>query len=395
MPANLSFDLKMDRRLRDKIIGRILGSLLLFVVPLVSAQTKSQPIEPEPSRDRPLLEIDLRKYGYEPHGNGARMEPLSLAFTQSNDLLVAWTTTDESQSKKEIRSTTPIPSHLHGLIVDPRTGQKERGGEWPSRYLHASITPVGKDMFLICARDEIQLLSHDFVTVQDQVLSPPNTCQGMRISPNRHSFSTRTGTEYNLIDAESFQPVAEWSSKEAIDVHFTDSLLVGVCRPDIGLCIRRFDQDWQPLRAVGVLQRPQALGHQGTAFVNDSTLAIANAGEMTVVTLEGAMLFRVNLPKKFSFARIATSTDGNRFAYIETKLRGSKALDMYSNLDDHVVVYDLGPKTAVYARKVNGGSLWIPPFEHRNQIALSSDGALLAILDNGILEVYSLPAPKD
>ena len=394
MPANLTFDLRADRRQKDKIVGRTLGLLLLLVASLASAQTKSQPIEPELSRDRPLLEIDLRKYGYEPHGNGAGVEPLSLAFTQSNNLLVSWTTSDESQSKKEIRSTTPVPSHLHGLILDPRTGQKERAGEWPSRYLHASITPVGKDKFLICARDEIQLLSHDFVTVRNQVLSPPNTCEGMRVSPNRHSFSTRTGTEYNLIDAESFQPLAEWSSKEAVDVHFTDSLLVGVCRPDIEICIRRFDQDWQPLHAVGVLQRAQTLGHQGTAFVNDSTLAIANGGEMTVVTLEGAMLFRVNLPKKFSFARIATSTDGNRFAYIETELRGSKPLDMYSDFDDHVVVFDLGQKTAVYARKVNGGSPWIPPFEHRNQIALSSDGALLAILDNRKLEVFKLPAPK-
>ena len=102
-------------------------------------------------------------------------------------------------------------------------------------------------------------------------------------------------------------------------------------------------------------------------------------------------MFRASSPKKFSFGAIATSTGGKRFAYIETEMRGSRTLDMYSAFDDHVVVYDLDQKKAIYTRKVKGGSPWIPPFEHRNRIALSSDGAFLAILGNGLIDVYQLP----
>ena len=65
---------------------------------------------------------------------------------------------------------------------------------------------------------------------------------------------------------------------------------------------------------------------------------------------------------------------------------------MYSAFDDHVVVYDLRQKAAIYTRKVKGGSAWIPPFEHMNRIALSADGTLLAILSDGLIEVYKLPA---
>jgi hypothetical protein len=116
---------------------------------------------------------------------------------------------------------------------------------------------------------------------------------------------------------------------------------------------------------------------------------------MAVVTLERAILLNVNLPNKFSFARIATSTGGKRFAYIETEFRGSRTLDWASDLDDHVVVYDLDQKNAIYTRKVTGGSLWVPPFvEHRIRIALSPDGTLLAILDSGLIDVYQLPAPN-
>ena len=67
---------------------------------------------------------------------------------------------------------------------------------------------------------------------------------------------------------------------------------------------------------------------------------------------------------------------------------------MSSTFDDHVVVYDLGEKKAIYTRKLNGGSPWIPPFELRNRVALSADGTLLAILGDGIIEIYQLPAPK-
>jgi hypothetical protein len=385
----------MNGRQKAKTIAGSLALLFLVVVPLVSGQTNSQSIEPDPNRDPPLLEIDMRKYGYKPHGSGAD-DWLSLAFTESNDILVAWTTSDGRYSRTQIRTTTLVPSHLHALVLDVRTGQKEHAGEWPSRYLQATITPVGKENFLICAGDEIRLLSNDFAIVRDQVLSAPTDCRRMRAYPSRLSFSfptrTKSGVESKLIDAESFQQLAEWSSREASNVDFTDSLLVGICRPDFNLCKREFNEHWQPIHPVGIEKSLKSFRIQGPFFVNDSTLTIAEGGEITVVTLEGTMLFRVNLPKKFSFSRIATSTGGKRFAYIETELRGSRALDMYSDFDDHVVVYDLGQMKAIYARKVKGGSPWIPPFEHRNRIALSSDGTMLAILDNGIMNVYQLPA---
>ena len=201
----------MNGRQKAKIIERSLAVLFLFVVPIVSGQTRSQPVQPEPAKDHPLLEIDIRKYGYKPYGSGA-MDSLSLAFTQRNEILVAWPTLDDSHSKAKMWLTRPVPSHLHAFILSSRTGQKERGGEWPSRYLHATIIPAGKEDFLVCTVDEVRLVSHDFVSVQNQILSPPTTCGGMKVSPSGHSFSTRTGLDNSLVDAESFKPIATWSS---------------------------------------------------------------------------------------------------------------------------------------------------------------------------------------
>lgn len=380
----------MSGRKKTKTIAESLVLLLVVVAPFVSGQENSQPIEPASSRERPLVAVDVRKFGYKPRGSGL-VDPLSLAFTESNQLLVAWAASDDSRNWTKEPSTTPAPSHLHSVVLDARTGEVEHSGEWPSRYVHAIITPVGKEHFLICAVDEIRLLSNDFTTIRDQFLPAPVTCRGMRLSPSRHSFSLTSGLDHHVMDAESFQPLAEWSSKDATHVIFTDALLVGACGPDFDLCTREFNQQWQPSTVVGMKQSLKMYGTVGPTLLNDTALSIANGGKMVVVTLEGSILLHVTLPRKFLFARIATSTGGNRFAYIEAELRGSRALDMSSDFDDHIVVYDLTEKKAIYTRKVNGGSLWIPPFEHWNRIAVSADGTLLAILDDGIIEIYQLP----
>jgi hypothetical protein len=61
--------------------------------------------------------------------------------------------------------------------------------------------------------------------------------------------------------------------------------------------------------------------------------------------------------------------------------------------DDEVTVYSLLERKAIYARKVKGTSPWPPFTEHHNRLAISSDGTLLAIFDDGILSVYNLPIP--
>jgi hypothetical protein len=260
-------------------------------------------------------------------------------------------------------------------ILDARTGQKERDAEWPSQYWQATITSVGEENFLICTRDEIQLMSRDFMPLRSHVLPALTTCGEMGLSPSRRLFSVRTGVDNNLIDGESFQPLVKWSSKEATQVHFTGTLLVGTWRPDFELCVRDFNRKWQPLHIAEITQQYlkefRYEGHsQGPTFVNDSMLSMAAGAEMNVVSLEGTILFSAKLPKKFYFTRLATSTGGKRFAYVETKLRGSRSLDMRSDFDDRIAVCDLDQKKAIYTRTIKGGSPWIPSFdEHRNRIA--------------------------
>ncbi len=129
-------------------------------------------------------------------------------------------------------------------------------------------------------------------------------------------------------------------------------------------------------------------------FVNDRTLVIEAGNEMAVVEVDGKVLFQVGLPKKRSFGKPVRSSGGERFAIIEDRLRGltNETLDMYAfPSNDRVVVYSIPDRRAIYAIKVKGESPWTPWVIHRNQVALSTDGNLLALVADGILKVYRLP----
>ncbi|MCU1242502.1 MAG: hypothetical protein JWO71_3228 [Candidatus Acidoferrum typicum] len=386
---------------KEKTIGKTLGLVLLLVVPVLCPQTKAQTLEPEPelTKDRPLLEVDLKQYGYKPHVPFGRHDYWSLAFADTDDLVLGWTTLDNNGDKKK-GYLTPAPSHLHALVINVRTGEKKTIKAWPTSTFYATINPVSKGKFFTCTGNAIQLLSDDFGLIREEHLSRFGPCNSDDVSLSRRSFSIDTGvgrdSRHTLIDAESFEPLATWSN-EVFGVHFTDNFLVGTCRPHFELCIRGISEQWQPFNFPEMNKQLRDSKGKTPFFANDSTLVLTAGGKMAVVTLEGVLLFQVSLPSKYSFGSEATSAGGERFAIIETKIRGvtNEVLDMYGVLsDDHVVVYSLHERTAIYACKVKGSSPWPPWIEHRNRLALSPDGALLAVLDDGILEVYQLPKAK-
>jgi hypothetical protein len=105
----------------------------------------------------------------------------------------------------------------------------------------------------------------------------------------------------------------------------------------------------------------------------------------------------VTLGSKQSIGGGACSSHGQRFAVVQTTMRGvtNERLDMYAfPSDDEVIVFGVLEHKAIYRLKVKGTSPWWPFTAHRNRLAISADGTLLAILDDGALSVYRLPVPS-
>lgn len=368
-------------------------------------EVRSQNAEPPPGKDKPIVDIDLHKFGYERYRNTHTIWPTFVYFIDVQNLALAWVTPDDREAAARTGILTPTPAHLHVLLLDAVTGQKRGSQDFPvpSSPIRFFGTRDGK--FLTCTGNVLRLFSSDFSPLLEKHDLHDQGCTAsfsreIGVSPSRQTLllSYPSGKDRGtaLLRIETFSVVADWTDQSTVR-DISDHWLVGHCGETREVCIREIDHPWQPFRLSDLGERwdtPLQL-----RFVDDETLAVTVANKMTVVTVGGNPVFRSELAKNEVFGELTseslvTSTDSRRFAVMENRLRGwqSAFLDMYHiRANDRIVVYSIPDRRAVYAVKVRGTSPWTPWHDRRNQFALSQDGTLLAVVCDDVLRVYRLP----
>ncbi len=382
---------------RKSVALILVGIAFVFV-----GRAQSQDDELDRWEKRPLLELDLRKFGYDT-SNGTKRLRKFVDFTDASHLALAWLTLDDPTQAEKIGPLTPKTAHLHVLVLDPLTGRKQGLQEWSTPSSPVRFLGVQDGKFLTCTGNVLRLFSPAFEIIREQNLPAERACQDfgfsseLGISPSRQSFllSSHTGRSYQqtLISVETFAPIASWNEDfSAIDI--SDRLLVGHCNKPSETCIREIDRAWRPFRPVGLDKQMTDARSSIAFFVEENTLVLEAWNNMAVVTADATVLFQVKLPRNRSFGSAVRSSGGERFAVIENRQRGvrSEPLDMYPfPSNDRAVVYSIPDRRDICAVKLKGRSPW-PPWEtHQNQLALSPDGALLAVVSDGLLRVYRLP----
>jgi len=381
---------------------RSLGLALLLMGPFALAQTRQPDKQPATSQQRPLPEIDLRKHGFKPLASGRR-DSLSLDFVDDSHIVFAWTTLDNPAADKKTKAKrNAVPSHLHAIFLDAHTGQKQDQRQWPSSSLSAWLQSIGEGQLLTCTGNAVRLLSREFKTLREQSITGANPCIRLQVSPSKRSFSVADAPGMNvshtLMDTETFAPQAKWDA-DVKNVAFTDTLLIGNGKSDDTLLIRKLNQPWEPFHFTTMEQHTQASRPERASFVSDSTLLIETVKELFVVSVNGSVLFRIDLPDKLFVGARVTSIGGETFALREMRLRGlrNENLDMYPFAsDDTLVVYSVATRMAIYSIKLKGLSPWPTwaPHDYTNQLALSPTGRLIAVVNDGILKIYQIPETK-
>ena len=392
----------MNWRIAKPLVRKSLALILVGVAFVFVGQAQSQDPEPTPSKDHPLLEVDLREFGHDTFSSTKRLHKF-VDFTDSSHLALSWLTLDDLTQAAKIGSLTPQPAHLHVLVLDAITGRKQGLQEWSTPSSPVRFLGVRDGKFLTCTGNVLRLFSPAFEVMREQNLPGDRACldpwfsSGQGISPSRRSLllTSYSGQNYQqtLLDIETFTPIATWiENLSTRDI--SDHWLVGHCNQPLEVCIREIDQPWQHFRPVGLGEQMNHAMRSTEFFVNDRTLVIEAWNKMAVTTADATVLLQINLPNNRSFGSLMRFSGGERFAVIENKQRGLKSepLDMYPfPSNDRVVVYSIPDRRAIFAVKVKGTSPW-PPWEvHTNKVALSPDGALLAVVSDGQLKVYRLP----
>jgi hypothetical protein len=365
----------MPRRIL--IISESLFVLLMILIAPGHAMAQQMP-KPMPIGDRPIIEIDLHKFGYaDPHPNGPYKNGSTLRtridFTNENSLILTWTTQDYGIGKapKDVHFAN-LKGKLHSVLVDASTGREEAHQDWSVPIAWAALASVNDGKLLVCLENKIQLFAANFEKLAEMEVPAPSDCREVsylrpsRFSPGNKSLilSVGIGENYKIVHLDP----------DTLRVISTSSEL----KPTIG--------------SGGINPRsPPAL--KEVLHLDDDTLLTREVHRITVSKTDGAALLEAKLPDNRTFSDISI-VDG-RFAVMENRMRGidSSFLDESKQpSNDEIVVYSISDGRAILALKVKGYSPWPPWFNHPNEFALSPDGDRLAVVSDGILRIYKLPA---
>lgn len=372
--------------------------------------TPPQAAKPAPSQDQPLIEVDLHKFAdanWDPNnsekaGSTARSE---IYFSDSRSLIWAWITRDNK---------SPLPKttwHFHAILLDATTGQEMAKHEWPAPFGWGTQFVASNGKFLTCTDNKIRLFSDHFEALAEMEMPAHIDCRdakfldGSRASACRksvhisHGFNQSRGVE--TLDTDTLKVISTYSEDKSVYLtDITDHWLAGTCGKPPQVCMRPTAGSWRNINFAEANNQTSALRPASVLLTDENTLVIRGMNQMTVVNTDGSVLFQSRLPKSRSYGwgaldESSVSCDGERFAVIEDRWRGleSDFLDIYKFLaNDEIVVYSIAERRAIYTLKVKGSSPW-PPFTNRKTVfAMSPDGSLLAVVTDGVLRIYKLPA---
>ncbi len=142
-------------------VALILG-LFAFVFP---GRAQSQDFDLSLSKDRPLLEVDLGKFGYDTSSSTKRL-PKFIDFTDSNRIALGWLTFDDPTVAEKTGPLTAKPAHRRTCISLYLTLRQVRNracrsgprpplqsASWGSVMEYFSLAPV---MYCVCSRPALK-----------------------------------------------------------------------------------------------------------------------------------------------------------------------------------------------------------------------------------------------
>lgn len=400
--------LDASQRAKLKIPGKVWNSeklptargLTCFVLVALAASlsllggvaTAQRPAEP-----KPLWQINERKLGVPRTLPDVVFQIVVLhgrfGFQNNNTLFISWITPDGPLPHVPMRaSPTPavlVPSHLHVLFLDAKTGTRLRERELsvPSGPTDLFIPHSGN--LLVQAGSSLKLYTPDFVLLNQADLPVNFGSFGSQISPDgrsilvcsRQGFSSKTA----IVDADDLKSLGSLPDGQQCPVQFgDDSFLFNTSNGHNAL--QSTIQSWEnephnpTLRVAG----DPAL----VRLLNGDAFMVANGNRMEVRTIDGKLLMTDTLPKKQGFAptTAAEARDSTIFAVETTRLTLQIEaipipVPMHLPSGYQIAVYNLKENRRIFAIKTGG----------IYQYALSPDGSLFATLSNGWVRVYKLP----
>jgi len=392
-------------------IARINGTMktaFSIVFWIVSLTPSSLGLGPKPQSQTakgtvsPIWRLDLRSVGFtgfEPKQEtwGLHLRPNPLCFSDSKVLIATFITREEVTTlARRKRTAEPLPLRLHGIFMDADAGKVEATKEWPITRPRGGIIAAGDGKFAVVAPALIALHSPSLELVKDLKLSSVQQSDlwDFHSSPSGKSIVAEYHTPeayFQWIDTNSLTPRPV--SIDTVLFSISDNEVAVRHNPYVKpqgfleeVLIRTGDDPWRticyvPAGRVGNCGRPQ--------FLSNDVLALLMPHRFSLLPRTGGDEFsKVSFPDDEWLDRpFYPSSDGKRFAVTVWKHEGGSAFfDVSSHsVLKRIVVYDIPKRQEVYA--FDAKSLNV---KSASGVALSPDGSRLALLTEGVVQVYQL-----
>jgi hypothetical protein len=375
----------------------------------------------EPSGPGPEERILVGPLGYRPPGQLYMLSHKvfsSLDFVDAHHLLFTFHQSRLLQREPNA-GRTEDDQMIRAVILDIPDGTVQESTEWRmhdrARYLWA----LGGGKFLVRQRNAYSLTDaslklHPYVDVATPVYETEVSPDG-RILVIEHEFERHTPEQHTKLEAQAAQvgepPPSEdtqitllnVASREVqaalhtqspVSVPITSTGYIGVSKDE--------GQDEFLVRFIPFDGKPVALGRVASScmphesFFNQKAIIIESCGPkspdiyLDAWTIEGKKLWSGHREGHLVWPTFAYSRTGDRFAV--GLLRSSHFIDLADSLDEEdvreqvVQVFDSATGNLLMTTNAS------PILTSGENFALSDDGEHLAVLREGAIEIYKVPA---
>ena len=369
--------------------------------------TEREPKAGPQTASGPLWQVDLRPLGYNgftPKGElwGEHFKINSVCFSGDSSLIVTFLTREvvATLSRRD-KSSDQVPLRLHAVFIDADKGAVKTASEWPSSEPRGGILPARGGRFIVVTPERLLLYSPSLELLKDFKLrtedNPPFELAGVYSSPAGGSILLQYNDYHKYwfqwMDPDILQPLRSW-----------EEVLAWITISDTKLA---FSHETYT-KPTGFLYEVLIRGIDGASqtvcrsvngdddcgispqFISNELLALSTFRGLRLIRSDGTMALVTKFKANEELWRtLSPSANGNRFAVQQFVNKGGSALlDISSHGVFHrIVVFDVPTSQWIYNLEAKSQSITTFP-----NFALSPDGSKLAVLADGVVEVYQLPS---
>jgi WD40 repeat protein len=334
---------------------------------------------------------------------GLHLRPNPVCFADSKALIATFITREDVTAlARRDQPGEPLPLRLHAIFLDAEAKKVQASKEWPITRPRGGVVAAGDGRFAVLTPAMIALYSPSLELVKDFRLSSEQQSHlwNFHVSSSGKSILVEyhyPEATYQWMNSDSLQPQdALWSESMPV-LSISDEMEIASFRDTYVKATGSniFEALIQPRNGAERTVCREFAGQAGSCgepeFVSTDVVALLMPHGFNLVSKTGgdALLKASFRDDEWIGRPLHPSVDGKRFAVTVWAHKGGSAfLDISSHsVLKRIEIYDVSNPHPVYTLNAKQQKI-----KDVSGVTLSPDGSLMAILADGVVEVYQLPS---